>query len=127
MKEETNLWLKKAQEDLLAVTILLQREDSPPAIICFHCQQAAEKFIKALLVEKGIDFPRTHDLTLLVENYLLRLDSAFNNLLKPAINLNEFSIITRYPDDPDEIDITVARGSYNDVLFIESIISKELK
>jgi HEPN domain-containing protein len=30
--------------------------------VCFHCQHAAEKYLKALLQEGGLVVPRTHDL-----------------------------------------------------------------
>jgi len=33
--------------------------------ICYHAGQCAEKYLKAWLVEKGIGFPRTHDLEVL--------------------------------------------------------------
>ena len=30
--------------------------------VCFHCQQCAEKLMKAVLTERGSPFPKTHDL-----------------------------------------------------------------
>ncbi|MDR0598605.1 MAG: HEPN domain-containing protein, partial [Treponema sp.] len=36
-------------------------------MICFHCQQAAEKYLKGFLVFKGIEFPKTHDLAALLK------------------------------------------------------------
>ena len=44
--------VKEAEEDLLAVMILIEQDNSPPSIICFHCQQAAEKFIKGFLLKE---------------------------------------------------------------------------
>mgnify|MGYP000307964815 CR=1 FL=1 len=34
--------------------------------ICFHAQQAVEKYLKAFLILHDIDFPRTHDVDYLL-------------------------------------------------------------
>ena len=59
-------WLDKAGEDLLAVDVLLPHAARLHAVVCFHCQQAAEKLLKAVHVALGLRPPRTHDLTLLL-------------------------------------------------------------
>jgi HEPN domain-containing protein len=38
-----------------------------PGLVCFHCQQAAEKYLKTLLIFHEVSFPKTHDLLLLLE------------------------------------------------------------
>jgi hypothetical protein len=35
--------------------------------LCFHAQQAAEKSIKAVLIDRGVSFPRTHNIRTLLE------------------------------------------------------------
>lgn len=56
-------WFKKAESDLkTAEHILTLKESCPFDIVCFHAQQCAEKYLKALLVFRSIDFPKTHDL-----------------------------------------------------------------
>ena len=59
-------WVVKAENDLLnaAHTLKLGRR-CPTDTVCFHAQQCAEKYVKALLVFRGVDFPRTHDLEVL--------------------------------------------------------------
>ncbi len=47
MRPETKLWIEKVNQDVKTVEILLQSNEGPPGIICFHCQQAAEKLLKA--------------------------------------------------------------------------------
>jgi HEPN domain-containing protein len=59
-------WVQKAENDLttaMAVTRLGGKY--PTDSVCFHAQQCAEKYYKAVLVSHGIDFPRTHDLNAL--------------------------------------------------------------
>jgi HEPN domain-containing protein len=41
--------------------------DEPPAdLVCFHCQQGAEKYLKGFLAWHAVPFPRTHDLAALL-------------------------------------------------------------
>lgn len=54
-------WLRWASADL-RVAKLTADERIAPQIAAFHAQQAAEKALKALLVQKQIDFPRTHSI-----------------------------------------------------------------
>jgi len=126
MKEETEIWLDKAVQDARVVTILMQNNESPPAIICFHCQQAAEKYFKAYLVEQGIEFPRTHDLVLLLEEFLLKIDVSFSELLPSATMLTEFAVTTRYPDSVEDIDLVTARNAYGSLTLIQSFVMSKL-
>lgn len=48
-KQLVRQWVLKAENDLLNVTNNLQAEQTPWDIVCFHCQQAVEKYIKAIL------------------------------------------------------------------------------
>ena len=70
MSEEIEIarqWIVKAANDLLNADNNLQSEVVPFDTVCFHCQQAAEKFLKAFLVGKGQTYPITHDLLLILE------------------------------------------------------------
>jgi len=56
-------WLAKAENDLkTAAHTLKLGADCPTDAVCFHAQQTVEKYLKALLVLRGIDFPKTHDI-----------------------------------------------------------------
>jgi HEPN domain-containing protein len=56
-------WIQKAEHDLEAARrIFAVEEGCPFDTVCFHCQQAAEKYLKCLLTARGIQAPRTHDL-----------------------------------------------------------------
>lgn len=46
-------WLAKAEHDLLNIENNLKAQQIPWDTICFHAQQAAEKYLKALLVFHG--------------------------------------------------------------------------
>jgi HEPN domain-containing protein len=88
-------WLQKADEDLgFAASII---EDSPFfAQICFHFQQASEKYLKAVIVADDLEFQKIHDLVALLRICLGSRPEL--NCLMPDCNLlNRFYIDTRYP------------------------------
>ncbi|MEK7765894.1 MAG: HEPN domain-containing protein, partial [bacterium] len=59
-------WVERAEQDLRnAEHTLMLREDCPLDTVCFHAQQCAEKYLKALLTHRSVDFPRTHHLEIL--------------------------------------------------------------
>lgn len=60
-------WMEYAQRDILSAKYLTSMKPEPLEIICFHCQQAAEKALKAYLVFLEIRVPKTHDLDQLLE------------------------------------------------------------
>lgn len=62
-----NVLLARAREDELAARSLAGLDGIADAIIGFHCQQAAEKALKAVLAARGVDFPYSHDLDGLIE------------------------------------------------------------
>jgi len=95
-------WVEKAENDLRNAThTLTLEEDCPFDTVCFHAQQCAEKYLKALLLSAGVDVPRTHDLRalmLLTPAHLpLRLD------LERVLVLNRYSVEARYPGEWDPI------------------------
>ncbi len=54
--------LEKTRQDLAAVGKWLTDADISDEIIGFHIQQAIEKSLKAILLSRTIDYPRTHNL-----------------------------------------------------------------
>jgi HEPN domain-containing protein len=55
-------WLEKGAKDLAVGTLLLKKGDLYFDFACFHCQQCAEKAVKAFLVWHNIPFRKIHDL-----------------------------------------------------------------
>ena len=61
---EVKAWVYKAEQDFEGACILARKRKKPvPDLVCFHCHQAAEKFLKGYLVGENVPFPKTHDLT----------------------------------------------------------------
>lgn len=95
--EHTMLWINKADHDLGSAKIIYHHLPDYFDTIAFHCQQATEKYIKAVLIHKEIEFDRSHDLIYLLE--LLPDDIAISiDQYKKAVSLNGFSVQIRYPN-----------------------------
>lgn len=96
-------WTRKAEGDLSNARHTLTMEaDCPFDTICFHAQQAAEKYIKAYLVFHEVDFPKTHDLVVLLK---LALNAGLEGLVIADVQpLNRYSVEARYPGEWEPID-----------------------
>jgi HEPN domain-containing protein len=114
MSEELELarqWMTKAANDLLNADNNLNAETIPLDTVCFHCQQAAEKLLKAFLVGKGRTYPITHDLLAILEN-ILPTNSEAERLRDDLALLTPYAVEVRYPDDfymPSLLDAREAR------------------
>jgi HEPN domain-containing protein len=93
-------WAERAEEDFLVARSSLRYRKPLTHVACFHAQQCAENYIKALLLSKGETFGRTHDLLLLTgqcEKAGVWLPVAAEQLNA----LSEYGVRVRYPgDDP---------------------------
>jgi HEPN domain-containing protein len=98
MKRLTAKWVQKAEDDILGARGL--GESRPPLhdLVCFHCQQSAEKYLKALLQEWGLVPPRTHNLIDLLE-LLLPRDPTLRSLRRRVDPLTRYAVDFRYPDE----------------------------
>ena len=89
-------WLKYANNDLETVHILNNHQPLQVEIICYHCQQAAEKALKAFLLFKDMEPPKTHSLESLVD-LCLKLSNDFEDIIGECEYLNPFGVQPRYP------------------------------
>jgi len=91
-------WLIKANNDLKVAEneIELSPEDMVTDAICFHSQQAVEKYLKSYLVFQNINFDKTHNLEYLLETCIEK-DSDFSQV--DVGDLSFYAVEARYPDD----------------------------
>ncbi len=96
---DTKAWLIKAANDLRGVSVDL--DASPPLFedALFHCQQAAEKSLKAFLTFHNAPFRKTHNIEELGEE-CLRIDPSLLDMIDEAVPLTEFAWRYRYPGEP---------------------------
>lgn len=91
-------WLAKAKNDLLNADNNLKSAEIPFDTVCCHCQQAAEKFLKAYLVANGSSYPISHDLILILEQ-IVPLNASAEVLRDDLALLMPYAVEVRYPDD----------------------------
>lgn len=95
-------WFQKAENDLLSVQNNLKAEQYASDTVCFHCQQAAEKYLKGFLAWHQMPFAKTHDLL-----DLLRRVMQISNIDAPMLSdnlllLDRYSVSIRYPQEYEE-------------------------
>ena len=93
-----SVWVEYAEEDFAAARSLMRRKTPLVRPACFHAQQCAEKYLKALLVFSNASFSKTHDLIKLND-----LCAKSGILVEVDINLLDLltghAVRVRYPDD----------------------------
>jgi HEPN domain-containing protein len=72
-------WISKGEEDYNFARTNLEEGKNFFAQICFHFQQAAEKYLKAFIIASDLEFRRIHDLGLLLKVCSAK-DASFENL-----------------------------------------------
>ena len=103
------IWLKYANDDLKAGVLLFNNDpDEFKSIVCYHMEQAVEKYLKAYLVANNIEIDdnhrkhHTHDIAKLIET-CKKIDNDFSSLYKiEADRLTDYAVKSRYPasDNP---------------------------
>jgi HEPN domain-containing protein len=88
-------WFRKADHDLTSAHKLIEDADILDNV-CFHCQQAVEKYLKAYLIFKGEEVIKTHYLKHL-QTECAKFDSDFNTF--EFKDLTRYASDVRYPDD----------------------------
>ena len=95
---EIRAWLAKAWHDLQSAEWLMARPDPLCDAAGFHCQQAAEKTLKAYLTWCDEPFEKTHSLVALATK-CLSFDASFEELRTAATTLTPYAVASRYPGD----------------------------
>jgi HEPN domain-containing protein len=91
-------WLRYADSDYGTADILFGHYPLKLEIICFHSQQAAEKWLKAYLISRCAEEPpHTHDLGQL-RKMCAEFDAQFEQLELECETLTNYGVAPRYPD-----------------------------
>lgn len=114
MNDLTREWIDKAEGDFgTAGREMRARKQPNYDAVCFHAQQAAEKYLKALLQESGANVPRTHNLIDLL-NLCLPFDSTLSLHRDLFVALDRYAVLYRYPGD--SADREEARSAYKAIV-----------
>ena len=92
-------WLRYAFNDLIVAKHCFESiHPKQTAISSYHCQQCAEKALKAFLIYKNIEPPKIHDLKVLCK-MCQDIDSAFAEIVSLCAHLTPYGVTARYPDE----------------------------
>jgi HEPN domain-containing protein len=124
-QELINSWIKKAEKDLLTAEHELSFPNAVTESICFHCQQAAEKFLKAYLVFLGIPFTKTHEIGELVTKCEGK-DKDISALKEEADKLTDYAIDVRYPEEMYEPTLEESKGAFEIAKKVRSFVLSKI-
>jgi HEPN domain-containing protein len=126
---EKNGWFEYADNDFEAAIILSNQQKPKFEIICYHCQQSAEKMLKGYIAIHDGKLLRTHDLVVLCET-CSSFNPNFESILETCSDLTIFASEVRYPGT-SAIEVYHMNKAINDARiirnFIFSNLSKEAK
>lgn len=106
-------WFKKGKLDLRGAEILYEY-DGDFGLVCFHCQQAVEKYLKGYLILQTGLLQEGHNLVKLCKK-ANKYETIFGSYLKDCAFINTFYIETRYPaEDP----IVITKEDVDECLLI---------
>ena len=89
-------WLNRARSKLARAKADIRIPHVYLEDLCFDGQQAAEKAIKAVLLNLGVTFPYHHDLAELL-GLVQKAGKSVPKPVKEAARLTRFAVVTRYP------------------------------
>jgi len=96
-------WIAKAEEDYKLAISALRRKQPLMYGVCFHAQQCAEKYLKAMLVARAKPFPKIHDLSKLSD--LCEEAGILVPVSKDLLEtLSDFAVAARYPSGVPSIE-----------------------
>jgi HEPN domain-containing protein len=111
-------WLAKSNGDLAVAKILIEGDEPHLDAGVYHCQQAAEKSLKALLALDAHPFPRSHNLRSLLD-LALPQHPELSILADACMLLTPYATEFRYPGDifePDPSEATEALLLAQDII-----------
>ncbi len=124
MRPETLEWVEIAEGDFQTASREATVTNAPNfSAVCFHCQQSAEKYLKAVVTEHSIYFSKTHDLEILLASVCTVAPEA-TSPSQAAKALTGYGIDVRYPGGRP--DAHPAKEALSDCATIRSLLRSSL-
>lgn len=118
-------WVEKAENDLKNATLTLRAgRDCPADTVAFHAQRCVEKYLKALLSFRAVDFPKIHDIEQLLA--LAELGNRVRLSVEEQRLLTDYATVTRYPGNYDPVALPEARRAVTLARRVRAAVRKEL-
>jgi len=117
-------WFAKAENDLRNIALVLPNPDCPYDTVCFHAQQAAEKYLKGLLSFHGVSFRKTHDLEELAA--LVPAGASLSLRRELLFELSQLAVVPRYPGFEQDVDKETAEEALRLAQQVKAAVLKSL-
>lgn len=114
------LLVRKAESDRADVRRTLASE-GPYDTGLFHCQQAVEKYLKALLAAHDVDYPKIHDVAELAE-LGRELCPALQTLPFAISEFNPFAVTIRYDDWDEDVSLELLQETFDNCNQVRAVI-----
>jgi len=125
-RDVAKLWFEKAENDLISAEYLMTMKNPPLDIVCYHCQQTAEKYLKGFLAYNDIEPPHIHDIKLLIIE-CSKIKENFSDIVDIGAFLNPYAVTVRYPGETEEISGADAIEAIDISKRIKKFILKNIK
>lgn len=120
------LWFKKAESDFRTIENNLKSDEPPTDAVCFHAQQAIEKYLKGALVYFGEHITKTHDLISLSTSISVHIPEV-SELEEKLDEISHYGVEVRYPDLFTEPSLDEAKEAYATALLLRDIVLGKVK
>ena len=119
-------WIKYAGDNLIAAIHFHNTMEFPIyRVVCFSCQQSAEKYLKACQIYFDLEIVKTHDLNFLIDN-LLDTDKNLEQFNIKGKRLSRYAVKYRYPDDFEDLTKANAEDAISIATEIEKYITEKI-
>ena len=111
-RDEARKFLRIAAQDEVLLDKLLTDHEVTDSVWAFHAQQAAEKLLKAVLMDRRVVFPKTHDLATLHQ-------LATRSAITPPVSLDEIDELTPFAVEyryTEMLGATIDRAALRDIV-----------
>jgi HEPN domain-containing protein len=117
-------WKLKADNDLKTIEHEFASPSPVTDTICYHAQQAVEKYLKLFLVHNSFEPAKTHNIFTLLQE-CEKIESSFSQFANIAY-LTDYAVSLRYPDNFYIPDIDEAKEAYDDALSVKKFVCSVL-
>jgi len=121
------VWMRLARDDMATVSLLMTEHRKRVEIILYHCQQTAEKSLKAFLINSNVWIGNTHDLILLLKE-CAKINPSFNfkRMINHCAFLNRITPSVKYADLSISLDTSHIPRAINSAKRVYDLVSVHL-
>lgn len=125
LKELLSFWKIKADNDLKTIENELNSNEPVTDSICYHAQQAAEKYLKLFLVSNGKEPAKSHNIAFL-KNACGSINPVFFELTNIEY-LTDYAVDLRYPDNFYMPTLEESKEAYSDAKKVKKFVCQILQ